>query len=74
MKMIWLALFALALALNPSLHLRDIDGIDRHPLKVEKGHAEALFFITEDCPISNYYSHEIRRICDDYAPKGRVAR
>lgn len=68
--MTWLSLFALASALNPSLHLRDIDGIDRHPLKIAKGRAEALFFIAEDCPISNYYSHEIRRICDAYAAKG----
>ena len=68
--MTWLSLLALASALNPSLHLRDIDGVERHPLKVDKGHAEVLFFITEDCPISNYYSHEIRRICDTYAAKG----
>jgi hypothetical protein len=71
----WLALLALTAAINPAisnpgLRLRDIDGIERHPLKVEKGRAEALFFITSDCPISNYYSHEIRRICDAYAAKG----
>jgi hypothetical protein len=66
----WLALFALGAALNPALHLRDIDGAERHPLKVEKGHAEALFFVTTDCPISNYYSHEMRRICEAYSAKG----
>jgi DNA-binding transcriptional LysR family regulator len=38
-----------------------------HPAK---GHLEALFFISHDCPISNRYSHEIRRICDDYAQRG----
>src|SRR5579863_4349981 len=66
----WLILFSLGPLLNPALHVRDTDGFERHPLKVEKGRAEALFFIATDCPISNYYSHEIRRICDTYASKG----
>ena len=56
--------------LNPVVHVPDIEGKDQQPLKVEKGHAEALFFVASDCPISNYYSHEIRRICDAYASKG----
>jgi hypothetical protein len=30
----------------------------------------ALFFVTNDCPISNQYAREIRRICEDYAEKG----
>ena len=62
--------FALAAISHPLLHLPDVDGTDRTPLKVEKGHATALFFVTGDCPISNYYAHEIRRICDEYAAKG----
>jgi hypothetical protein len=66
----WLILYALGTILHPSAAVRDIDGIVREPLKVEKGHVEALFFITNDCPVSNYYSHEIRRICDDYAQRG----
>ncbi len=66
----WPGLFVLGLVLHPSLGVRDVAGIERHPLKVEKGHAEAVFFIAPDCPISNYYSHEIRRICDEYASKG----
>jgi hypothetical protein len=61
---------ALAAALNPSLNVRDISGVERYPFRVAKGHVEALFFVTEDCPISNYYSHEIRRICETYAAKG----
>lgn len=58
-------LIALALALG----LRDTDGVERNPLHVEKGHSEVLFFIAQDCPISNYYSHEIRRICDEYGSR-----
>lgn len=63
-------LFALGAILHPSVAVRDIDGVMREPLKVEKGKAEAVFFLTNDCPISNYYAHEIRRICDDYAKRG----
>ena len=65
-----LLLFALGSVLNPGVAVRDIDGVKREPLKVLAGNAEALFFVTQDCPVSNVYSHEIRRICEDYAPKG----
>jgi hypothetical protein len=65
-----LATLALGLVLQPSVELRDIDGVLRRPLKVGKGQARALFFITQDCPISNYFAHEIRRICDDYSQRG----
>jgi hypothetical protein len=66
----WLFLLALSSALHPAVSVRDIDGVAREPLKMEKGHAAALFFVTNDCPVSNYYSHEIRRICEDYATRG----
>jgi hypothetical protein len=66
----WAFLFALGTILHPAIALHDIDGVLREPLKVEKGRVEALFFVTNDCPVSNYYSHEIRRICEDYAPRG----
>jgi hypothetical protein len=56
--------------LHPTVAVRDIDGVMREPLKTENGHVEALFFVTNDCPISNYYAHEIRRICEDYAKRG----
>ena len=63
--MIWFLTLVLA-----ALQLPDVDGVRRSPLKVPKGHATALFFVTHDCPISNYYSHEILRICDDFAARG----
>jgi hypothetical protein len=66
----WLLFFALGNILHPSIAVRDIDGVLREPLKVDKGRAEILFFLTNDCPISNYYSHEIRRICEDYGGRG----
>jgi hypothetical protein len=65
-----LFLLALGTILHPAIAVRDVDGVVREPLKVDKGKAEAVFFITNDCPISNYYAHEIRRICEDYAKRG----
>ncbi len=65
-----LAAFALGAILHPMIHVRDARGIERIPLKVEKGKVEALFFVAHDCPISNYYSAEIARICADYASRG----
>jgi len=29
-----------------------------------------LVFISHDCPISNFYSHEISRVCEEYGKKG----
>ncbi len=51
--------------------LLDVNGVQRHPLKVGEGQqANALFFVTNDCPISNSFAHEIARICADYRTKG----
>ena len=66
----WLALFALGMIGNPGLKVRDVAGIEQEPLKVAPGHVETLIFVDHTCPVSNYYSHEIRRICDDYAARG----
>jgi hypothetical protein len=66
----WALAFALATILHPGLAVRDVDGVAREPLKVAQGHAAALFFVTNDCPVSNYYAHEIARICADYAHRG----
>lgn len=42
-----------------------------HPaLRVKNGVANALFFITDDCPISNGYAPEISRICSAYHTQG----
>jgi hypothetical protein len=62
MNLIGLALLFLVL---------DVNGVERHPLRVEAdGKANALFFVTNECPISNSFAHEIARICADYKPKG----
>ena len=66
----WLVAMALGSILHPAVELKDVDGVQRSPLKVTSGHASVLFFVTHDCPVSNYYAHEIRRICDEYRDKG----
>jgi len=53
-RMKWLAALALGSVLNPAIMVRDADGMEREPLKVEKGPVNALFFVTQDCPVSNY--------------------
>ena len=65
-----LVLFALGSILQPSVAVRDMNGVLREPFKVDKGKAEAVFFVTNDCPISNYYAHEIHRICDEFSKRG----
>lgn len=51
--------------------LIDIDGIPRgtlgHPAR---GRWSALLFIGTQCPVSNQYAPEIRRICSEYQPAG----
>jgi hypothetical protein len=61
--------FVLGAILHPNVPVTDIDGISRQPLNVT-GKAGVVFFVTNDCPVSNYYSHEMRRICDEYGSKG----
>ncbi len=48
---------------------RDVDGHEVKPLD-PVGPAAILFFITNDCPVANFYAPEIQRICGDYASKG----
>jgi hypothetical protein len=52
------------------LVLRDISGVERYPLQLEKRELAAVFFVTTDCPIANGYAREIRRICADYSERG----
>ena len=56
-------------ALAGTLTIHDINGKELTPLR-PGGPAEVLFFITHDCPISNFYAPEIQRICSQYGAKG----
>ena len=59
-------LFGLALLLA----IRDVNGVERQPLRGDAGKANALFFVSGECPISNAFAREIARICADYKSKG----
>jgi hypothetical protein len=49
----------------------DIDGIAHATLmQPAPGRWSLLLFVGTDCPVSNQYAPEIRRICGDYAPAG----
>lgn len=64
-------LFAALLAI--SLHaktLRDIDGKEHRLPAAPGAKATIVFFVTNDCPISNRYAPEIGRICREYASDG----
>jgi len=63
-------LLALGTILHPAAKVPDVDGVAQMPLKPLKGQTKVVFFVTHDCPISNYYSREIRRICEENGPKG----
>ena len=65
--LLYLALFSAVLAaqerVNPALTVKDIHGQTQQPFRA-RAKASVVFFITDDCPISNRYAHEIRRICE----------
>lgn len=51
--------------------LTDIDGIAHGSLAEPAGARwTSLFFVRTDCPVSNQYAPEIRRICGEYGPGG----
>ena len=53
-----------------SLQIRAIDGIVHTPLAPQSKKANLLLFLLPDCPVCNAYAPEIRRICNDYEPRG----
>jgi hypothetical protein len=48
----------------------DLQGNPVDPLAQADGRAVVLVFLGIDCPISNGYAPEIRRLHDEYSPKG----
>src|SRR5258708_5379853 len=52
-----------------SVKFTDCDGRVHTPLSQPERKATVLFFLLPDCPISNAYAPEIKRICDDYSKK-----
>jgi hypothetical protein len=52
-----------------TIQLRDVNGREHTPLSQPDRKAIVLFFLLPDCPISNAYAPEIKRICAEYEPK-----
>ena len=50
----------------------DLDGHPVDPLQAPEARAVVLLFVRSDCPISNRYAPEIRRIHDRFAGRGVV--
>lgn len=66
----WVAVAPALIAV--SWDLRDTGG-RRHTLAdVRENRAVALLFLAPDCPLSNRYAPEIRRIYEEYRPRGVV--
>ena len=55
--------------LSPSTSVRDIQGKMRKPFFAAPNAAAVVFFVTNDCPVSNGYAQEMRRICEAYKGK-----
>lgn len=52
---------------STSVAVKDIHGVVEKPFDASGKKAAMVFFITDDCPISNRYAREIHKICDAYA-------
>lgn len=63
-------LFLACGAVPAAVSLTDIDGKTHDLLDASSKRANVLYFITNDCPISNQYAPEINRICKQYAAQG----
>jgi len=63
------AMFAAWAVAWASGRVLDIDGRPVTPFH-PAAKAEALFFVSTDCPVSNSFAPEIQHICKDYAAKG----
>jgi hypothetical protein len=68
------ALVLAALALLP-VQLPDLDGRLTDPFVAPAGtKATVLLFVSTDCPISNRYAPDVRRLHDEYSKDGVVFR
>lgn len=54
----------------PRALLVDLDGVVVDPLTDSKAKAVVLLFARSDCPISNRYAPEVKRLYAEFAPRG----
>jgi hypothetical protein len=55
----------------PGISIRDVHGQTQRPFFAEPNTVAVVFFVTNDCPVSNGYAQEIRRICEAYSTKAK---
>ena len=53
----------------PTSAITDLNGLPLDPFAPGGKRATVLLFITNDCPISNAYAPEVKRLCDAYMPQ-----
>lgn len=56
----------------PSVSLVDLDGRSVNPFADSTNRAIVFLFISVDCPISNSYAPEVRRLHAEFAPKNVI--
>lgn len=61
---------AIACAGRPEIEVEDLDGRVVRPLASATDRAVVLLFTATDCPISDRYAPEVRRLAGEYAPRG----
>ncbi len=54
----------------PALELVDLEGRPFDPLHEGQATVRVFVFVRTDCPISNRYAPEVRRLADRFAPRG----
>jgi peroxiredoxin len=59
-------------AVSKSPRLLDLNGREAEPLRDARAKAIVFVFLRTDCPVSNRYAPEIRRIYDEFASRGVV--
>lgn len=55
---------------STQLRLPDLTGRQVTPLQINGAKATVFFFVRTDCPISNRYAPEVRRLYEKFAPDG----
>lgn len=69
LMMLLAALLTAGLRADAAASVRDIAGA-RHLVPDTRAKATVLIFAAHDCPVSNQYAPEIRRICQTYKARG----
>ena len=70
-RFIFVLLAGLALGQHAQpIEVHDVEGNPWSLLAPTANQLDLLFFVSTDCPISNRYAPEIKRVCDDYRARG----